>query len=151
MQQNSGRASLSNYGRRRRCCREEGGARALGLVCSSFSPPYIGPRERGRRSPCPFLQGRGAAKRGGGVHPPQGTSEVPSPLWTLPPPSFLGAWALGAGSTWPKWAKAHPLRPMWPTKAGGPTWWTPGPLRWSRYNTDNTETCPDGQNSTSYI
>ena len=25
-----------------------------------------------------------AAKRGGGVHPPQGTSEVPSPLRTLP-------------------------------------------------------------------
>src|SRR3954467_11769080 len=35
-----------------------GGARAIGLVCSSFSPLYIGPRERGRHSPCPFLQGR---------------------------------------------------------------------------------------------
>ena len=49
------------------------------------SPPlYIGAGERGEAQPCPFLQGRGAAKRGGGVHPPQGTSEVPSPLRTLP-------------------------------------------------------------------
>src|SRR3954469_9085522 len=120
MQQNSGRASLSNYGRRRRCCREEGGARAYGALPPSPAPLYIGALEGGRAQPCPFLQGRGAAKRGGGVHPPQGTSEVPSPLWTLPPPSFLGAWALGAGSPWPKWAKAHPLRPMWPPKQVAP-------------------------------
>src|SRR3954469_24827376 len=64
MQQNSGRASLSNYGRRRRCCREEGGARAIGVLPPTPAPLYIGALEGGRAQPCPFLQGRGAAKRG---------------------------------------------------------------------------------------
>ena len=45
--QYSGRASLSNYGRRRRCCREEGGARAHGCGCPSLPSLYIGVRERG--------------------------------------------------------------------------------------------------------
>src|SRR3954469_14050296 len=150
MQQNSGRASLSNYGRRRRCCREEG--RQGNRVRPPLPPlPLYRCIRGGEGAALPLPPRKGCGQEGGGVHPPQGTSEVPSPLWTLPSPSFLGARALGAGAPWPKQAKAHPLRPMWPTKAGGPTWWTPGPLRWSRYNTDNTETCPDGQNSTSYI
>ena len=67
-------------GRREMCHGREREAPGLGYGCPPFPPLYIGPRAQ----PCPFLQGRGAAKRGGGVHPPQGTSEVPSPLRTLP-------------------------------------------------------------------
>ena len=84
---------------RRRCCMEEGGARAYRSGHPSLPSLYIGARERGAQ-PCPFLQGRGAAKRGGGVHPPQGTSEVPSPLRTLPSPSLLGAWASWGWCPW---------------------------------------------------
>ena len=51
-------------GRRKMCHGREREAPGLRLVCSSFSPLYIGPRERGRRSPCPSLQGKGAAKGG---------------------------------------------------------------------------------------
>ena len=69
---------------RRRCHGREGGATGFRCGCPSLPSLYIGARERGEAQPCPFLQGRGAAKRGGGVHPPQGTSEVPSPLRTLP-------------------------------------------------------------------
>ena len=71
-------------GRREMCHGREREAPGLRYGFPPFPPLYIGPRERGGAQPCPFLQGRGAAKRGGGVHPPQGTSEVPSPLRTLP-------------------------------------------------------------------
>ena len=72
-------------GRRKMCHGREREAPGLRLGCPPFSPLYIGPRERGRVQPCPFLQGR-VRPRGGGVHPPQGTSEVPSPSRTLPFP-----------------------------------------------------------------
>ena len=50
---------------RRRCYGREGEAtKGLRYDCSSFSPLYIGPRERGEAQPCPLLQGRGAAKDG---------------------------------------------------------------------------------------
>src|SRR3954464_13436336 len=100
MQQNSGRASLSNYGRRRRCCREEGGARALGLVCSSFSPLYIGPRERGRRSPCPFLQGRVRPRVGRSPSSPRHLGGA-FPFRTLPFFLSLGTWASWGWCPWP--------------------------------------------------
>ena len=81
----------------------QGGGRRQGLWVRPPLPPLpLYRRMRGGRAqPCPFLQGRGAAKRGGGVHPPQGTSEVPSPLWTLPSPSLLGAWASWGWCPWP--------------------------------------------------
>ena len=100
----------------------QGGGRRQGLWVRPPLPPLPLYRHKrgGRAQPCPFLQGRGAAKRGGGVHPPQGTSEVPSPLWTLPSPSLLGAWAYWGWCPWPIWANAHPLQPMFPPGAGGP-------------------------------
>ena len=61
----------------------------LGCSCPPFPPLYIGPRERGGRSIAP------SSKEGcgqGGVLPPQGTSEVPSPFRTLP---FLISWRMG--------------------------------------------------------
>ena len=52
----------------------QGGGRRQGLLVRLPLPPLpLYRRKRGGRvQPCPFLQGRGAAKRGGGVHPPQG-------------------------------------------------------------------------------
>ena len=41
--------------------------------------------------------------------------------------------------------------PMQPSGAGGPTWWTPGPLRWSRYTTGKTRNFSGDQNRTSHI
>ena len=64
----------------------------------SPSPLYIGPREREGRSLGP------SSKEGcgqGGVHPPQGTSEVPSPFRTLPFFLYLGAWASRGWCPWP--------------------------------------------------
>ena len=87
-------------GRRKVCHGREREAPGLRYGCPPFSPLYIGPRERGRAQPCPFLQGR-VRPRGGGVHPPQGTSEVPSPFRTLPFFLSLGAWASWGWCPWP--------------------------------------------------
>ena len=38
--------------------REREATKGFRYDCSSFSPLYIGPRERGRAQPCPLLQGR---------------------------------------------------------------------------------------------
>ena len=44
--------------------REGGRRQGLRYGCPPFPPLYIGAGERGEAQPCPFLQGRGAAKRG---------------------------------------------------------------------------------------
>ena len=106
---------------RERCCRGGGRRPRLRCCCPPFPPLYIGPRERGRVQPCPFLQGR-VRPRGGGVHPPQGTSEVPSPFRTLPFPYLLAHGPLGAGALGPYRPRRTPYSPC------GPPWWTPGPL-----------------------
>ena len=79
--------------------REGGRRQGFRCGCPSLPSLYIGARERGEAQPCPFLQGRGAAK-GGGVHPPQGTSEVPSPFRTLPSSCPFGAWASRGWCPW---------------------------------------------------
>src|SRR3954469_7211092 len=93
----------------------------------------------------------GCGQEGGGVHPPQGTSEVPSPLWTLPLQVFHAHGPLRAGALGPYRPRRNPYSPCGPPGQVAPPGGPPGPLRWSRYNTDNPETCPDGRNSTSYI
>ena len=92
-----------------------------------------------------------AAKRGGGVHPPQGTSEVPSPFRTLPFPYLLAHGPLGAGALGPYRPRRTPYSPCGPPGQVAPPGGPPGPFRWSRYNTDNPETCPDARNRTSHI
>ena len=44
--------------------REGGGRQGFRYGCPPSPPLYIGARERGEAQPCPFLQGRGAAKGG---------------------------------------------------------------------------------------
>ena len=74
-------------GRREMCHGREREAPGLGCCCPPFPPLYIGPREGGRSLGPSSKEGCGQ----GGVHPPQGTSEVPSPFRTLPFSSTLGA------------------------------------------------------------
>ena len=87
-------------GRREMCHGREREAPGLRYGCPPFPPLYIGPRERGRAQPCPILQGR-VRPRGEGVHPPQGTLEVPSPFRTLPSSCPFGAWASRGWCPWP--------------------------------------------------
>ena len=137
-------------GRREMCHGREREAPGLRFGCPPFPPLYIGPRKRGRAQPCPFLQGR-VRPRGGGVHPPQGTSEGPSPFRTLPFPYLLAHGPLGAGSLGPCRPRRTPYSPCGPPGQVAPPGGPPGPFRWSRYNTGDPETCPDSRNSTSYI
>ena len=81
--------------------REGGRRQGLRYGCPPSPPLYIGAGEKGEAQPCPLLQGRGAAKEGGGVHPPQGTSKVPSPFRTLPFFLYLGTWASRGWCPWP--------------------------------------------------
>ena len=70
-------------GRREMCHGREREAPGLRLLLPSLPPLYIWPRERGGAA-LALPPRKGAAK--GGVPPPQGTSEVPSPFRTLPFP-----------------------------------------------------------------
>ena len=100
-------------GRREVCHGREREAPWLSCCCPPFPPLYIGPRERGRAQPCPFLQGR-MRPRGGGVHPPQGTSEVPSPFRTLPFSYLLAHGPLGPGALGPYRPRRTPYSPCGP-------------------------------------
>ena len=85
-------------GRREMCHGREREAPGLRYSCPPFPSLYIGPRERGGRS-LGHSSKEGCGQ--GGVHPPQGTSEVPSPFRTLPFPLSLGAWASWGWCPWP--------------------------------------------------
>ena len=122
-------------GRREMCHGREREAPGLRCGCPPFPPLYIGPRERGRAQPCPFLQGR-VRPRGGGVHPPQGTSEVPSPFRTLPSFLSLAHGPLGAGALGPYRPRRTPYSPCGPPGLVDPLGGPPHPFRHSRYNTD---------------
>ena len=93
--------------------REGGRRQGLRCGCPPSPPLYIGAGERGEAQPCPFLQGR-VRPRGGGVHPPQGTSEVPSPFRTLPFSYILAHGPLGAGALGPYRTRRTPYRPCGP-------------------------------------
>ena len=116
-------------GRREMCHgREREATKGLRYDCSSFSPLYIGPRERGRAQPCPLLQGRGAAKDGEESILPKAPRRCLPPLGLFPPKSSWRMGPFGAGALGPYRPRRTPLQPMWPPGAGGPPWWTPGPL-----------------------
>ena len=65
----------------------QGGGRRQGLLVRLLLPPlplYRFKRGGRGRSLAPSSKEGVQQRGGGGVHPPQGTSEVPSPLRTLP-------------------------------------------------------------------
>src|SRR3954462_15396640 len=143
MQQSSSRASPSVYGERERCNWGEGGAKAAGCGCPP-SPLYIGPLG-GAPALEIHLQG------GGG----QGGWLAPQAMWGAPCPRVSNPRRRGedhGGRTSPLWAGSLPtsahgaLRDRWPHPVD-----PPGTLRWSRYNTDNPETCSDVRMTTFHI
>ena len=131
--------------------REGGRRQGLRYGCPPSPPLYIGARERGEAQPCPLLQERGAAEEGGGVHPPQGTSEVPSPFRTLPSFLSLAHGPLGAGALGPYRPRRTPYSPRGPPGLVDPLGGPPDPFRHSRYNTDNARNFSGDQNKTSHI
>ena len=92
-----------------------------------------------------------AKRKRGGVLPPQGTSEVPSPFRTLPLSYLLAHGPLGAGSLGPYRPRRTPHSPCGPPGAGGPLGGPPDPFRHSRYNTDKVRNFSGDQNKTSHI
>ena len=135
-------------GRREMCHGREREALGLGVVLPSLPPTiYRAKREGGRSLGPSSKEGCGQ----GGVPPPQGTSEVPSPFRTLPFSYLLAHGPLGAGALGPYRPRRTPYSPCAPPGQVAPPGGPPGPFRWSRYNTGDPETCPDGRNSTSYI
>ena len=88
-----------------------GRRQGLGWCYSPFPPLYIGPRERGGAA-LALPPRKGAAM--GGVPPPQGTLEVPSPFRTLPFPLLLAHGPLGAGALGPYRPRRTPDSPCAP-------------------------------------
>ena len=121
----------------------EGGARAWGLLPSLPPTIYRAKGEGGRSLGPSSKEGCGQ----GGVLPPQGTSEVPSPFRTLPSFLSLAHGPLGAGALGPYRPRRTPHSPCGPPGAGGP----PDPFRHSRYNTDKVRNFSGDQNKTSHI
>ena len=76
-----------------------GRGRRQGLGIAALPPPtiYRAKGEGGRSLGPSSKEGCGQ----GGVHPPQGTSEVPSPFRTLPFFLDLGVWASRGWCPWP--------------------------------------------------
>ena len=132
---------------------QEGGRRqGLRCGCPPSPPLYIGARERGEAQHCPFLQGRGAAKRG------RSASQVkwrPSPLG-FPPSHAHGPW--GAGAPGPLRLGHPPYSPCYCIGRGGTFSGPPDPsgilrnlLEASRYNTEKTRTFSGTRTTTFHI
>ena len=142
-----GRASPS-AGRRRSVTGGRGRGQGLGVRLPS-PPLYIGPRERGGgRSLAP------SSKEGcgqGGVLPPKAPRRCLPPLGLSLFSYLLRMGLLGLVPLAHIGQGAHPYSPCAPPGQVAPPGGPPGPFRWSRYNTDDPETCPDGRNRTSYI
>ena len=132
--------------------REGGRRQGLRYGCPPSPPLYIGAGERGEAQPCPLLQERGAAKRGGEESIlPKAPRRCLPPLGLSPFSYILAHGPLGAGALGPCRPRRTPYSPCGPPGQVAPPGGPPGPFRWSRYNTDDPETCPDGRNRTSYI
>ena len=110
---------------RERCCRGGGRRPRLRSCCPPFPPLYIGPRERGGAA-LALPPRKGAAR--GESFPPKAPRRCLPPLGLSPFSFILAHGPLGAGALGPYRPRRTPLQPMWPPGAGGPLWWTPGPL-----------------------
>ena len=145
------RQGFAKHTRRRRGVGEgRGCALSCGVLQPTLHPSIYRGRGKGGRPSKENPRG-GRRPRGGGVHPPQGTSEVPSPFRTLPFPYLLVHGPLGAGDLGPYRPRRTPYSPCGPPGQVAPPGGPPGPFRWSWYNTGHPKTCIDGRNSTSYI
>ena len=136
-------------GRREMCHGREREAPGLRYGCPPSPALYIGPRERGRAQPCPFLQGR--------VRPREESIPPKAPRRCLPPLGLflsLISWRMGLLGLVPLariGQGAHPYSPCGPPGQVDPSGGPPDPFRHSRYNTDNARNFSDDQNKTSHI
>ena len=133
---------------RERCCRGGGRRPRLRCCCPPFPPLYIGPRERGGAALA--LPPRKGAAREESILPKAPRRCLP-PLGLSPFSFILAHGPLGAGALGPCRPRRTPYSPCGPPGQVAPPGGPPGPFRWSRYNTDNPETCPDARNRTSHI
>ena len=118
-----GRASPSSA-RGRGVTGGRGRRQGLGSCCPPFPPLYIGPRERGGAA-LALPPRKGAAR--GESFPPK------APRRCLPPLGlsvFLISWHMGLLGLVPlaHIGQGAPPTAHVPPGAGGPPWWTPGPL-----------------------
>src|SRR5512133_1256168 len=115
------------------------------------STVYRGGGEGGRRSLAPSSKD-GVRLRGGEESIlPKAPRRCLPPLGLSPFSYILAHGPLGAGSLGPCRPRRTPYSPCGPPGQVAPPGGPRGPFRWSRYNTDDPETCPDGRNRTSYI
>ena len=141
-----GRASPSTNGRER-CHGREREAPGARVLLPSLPPLYIGPLGG---APALEIRSKGGRRPSGGEGVPCPPSQVGRP----PTPRVSNPRRRGrpmGGAPAHQGLVPLPLQPMGPSGIGGPTRWTPGPFRWSWYNTDNPRNFPGGQNWTSYI
>ena len=135
-------------GRREMCHGREKEAPGLRCCCPPFPSLYIGPRERGGAALA--LPPRKGAAREESILPKAPRRCLP-PLGLSPFSYILAHGPLGAGALGPCRPRRTPYSPCGPPGQVAPPGGPPGPFRWSRYNTDNPETCPDARNRTSHI
>ena len=127
-----------------------GRGRRQGLDIAALPPPptiYRAKGEGGRSLGPSSKEGCGQ----GGVLPPQGTSEVPSPFRTL---LYLISWRIGLLGLVPLahiGQGAHPYSPCAPPGQEDPLGGPPDPFRHSRYNSDKVRNFSGDQNKTSHI
>ena len=138
-------------GRREMCHGRERAAPGLRCGCPPFPPPTIY-RAKGEGG-----GGAALALPPRKVRPREESILPKAPRRCLPPLGLflsLISWRMGLLELVPlahKGQGAHPYSPCGPPGQVAPPGGPPGPFRWSRYNTGDPETCPDGRSSTSYI
>src|SRR3954471_5519735 len=131
--------------------REGGRRQGFRCGCPPSPPLSIGGRERGggEAQPCPFLQGRGAAKGGRSPSSPRHLGGAfpfeDSPFFSY----ILAHGPLGAGALCPYRPRRTPYSPCGPPGQVDPPSGPPDPFRHSRYNTDKVRNFSGDQNKTS--
>ena len=138
-------------GRREMCHGREREAPGLGVWFPSLPPTIYRAKGEGEGAALPLPPRKGAAKGGEESLLPKAPRRCLPPLGLSPFSLLLAHGPLGAGALDPCRPRRTPYSPCGPPGQVAPPGGPPGPFRWSRYNTDDPETCPDGRNRTSYI
>ena len=131
----------------------QGGGRRQGLWVRPPLPslPLYRRMRGGRAQPCPFSQGKGAAKGGEESILPKAPRRCLPLFGLFPLQVFLAHGPLGAGALGPYRPRRTPYSPCAPPGQVAPPGGPPDPFRHSRYNTDKVRNFSGDQNKTSYI
>ena len=126
-----------------------GRGRRQGLGVAALPSPTIYRAKGEGGAALPLPPRKGAAR--GESFPPKAPRRCLPPLGLSLFSYLLAHGPLGAGALGPYRPRRTPDSPCAPPGQVAPPGGPSGPFRWSRYNTGDPETCPDGRNSTSYI